>query len=189
MSSTRRTRQARVADCWRSIWIESRRYIAKAPPTQDWAALARRAAPPPALRMTDRESGQGRFSAEEARKQATVALRAGKVGVLLVAGGQGSRLGFDHPEGDVRSWAGFARVAAANPFREGARRGTTLWSERAHLHDDESRHPRRASPSFWQSTGASDCRRMTSSCFARALCRRWTPKRADCSSPRRTRCS
>jgi UDP-N-acetylglucosamine/UDP-N-acetylgalactosamine diphosphorylase len=66
--------------------------------TQDWAALARRAGPPPAMRLDDRRDG-GRFDATEARRRGAEALAAGKVGVLLVAGGQGSRLGFEHPKG------------------------------------------------------------------------------------------
>ena len=36
---------------------------------------------------------------EEARAEGEEALRRGKVGVVLVAGGQGSRLGFEHPKG------------------------------------------------------------------------------------------
>jgi UDP-N-acetylglucosamine/UDP-N-acetylgalactosamine diphosphorylase len=65
----------------------------------DWAALARRAKPQAAMRLADREKGSAKFSTAEARERAIEALEAGKVGVLLVAGGQGSRLGFDHPKG------------------------------------------------------------------------------------------
>ncbi len=65
----------------------------------DWAAMARRATPPPAMRLAERQRGGGKFSAADAKKRGVEALRAGKVGVLLVAGGQGSRLGFEHPKG------------------------------------------------------------------------------------------
>jgi UDP-N-acetylglucosamine/UDP-N-acetylgalactosamine diphosphorylase len=64
----------------------------------DWAALARQAEPPPAIRLADR-AGDGRFSGKKARERGVAALRAGEIGVLLVAGGQGSRLGFEHPKG------------------------------------------------------------------------------------------
>jgi UDP-N-acetylglucosamine/UDP-N-acetylgalactosamine diphosphorylase len=66
--------------------------------SQDWAAMSRRATPPPAMRLADRESGK-RWTSADARKRGTEALAAGEIGVLLVAGGQGSRLGFDHPKG------------------------------------------------------------------------------------------
>ncbi|HEX4414500.1 MAG TPA: UDPGP type 1 family protein [Lacipirellulaceae bacterium] len=65
----------------------------------DWAAMARRATPPPAMRLAERSGVGGKFSAADARTRGVEALRAGKVGVLLVAGGQGSRLGFEHPKG------------------------------------------------------------------------------------------
>lgn len=59
----------------------------------DWAALARRAAPPTAVRKRDPSH------AKAAQERGRAALAAGEVGVLLVAGGQGSRLGFAHPKG------------------------------------------------------------------------------------------
>jgi len=62
----------------------------------DIRLLADRAGPPPAFRLGAR---QNRFAAEEARKRGVEALTAGRVGVIMVAGGQGTRLGFDHPKG------------------------------------------------------------------------------------------
>lgn len=60
------------------------------------AELAARAEPPPAFRL----DGQGnRFTVHEARRRGEEALAAGQIGAVLVAGGQGTRLGFDHPKG------------------------------------------------------------------------------------------
>lgn len=66
------------------------------PEQEDWATLARRAKPPLAFRLNDPNP---RFSAEEARRAGEAALAGGKVGVVLVAGGQATRLGFDKPKG------------------------------------------------------------------------------------------
>src|SRR5690606_981805 len=68
----------------------------------DWAALARSAEPPPGMRLADRHgqgSGDLGITPDEARRAGRTALEQGKIGVLLVAGGQGSRLGFDQPKG------------------------------------------------------------------------------------------
>ncbi len=64
--------------------------------SQDVRDLAERAAPPPSFRLGD---PRNRFSPEEARRRGAEALRAGHVAVNLVAGGQGTRLGFENPKG------------------------------------------------------------------------------------------
>ena len=62
----------------------------------DWSALAAEATSPPAFRL----DGHGaKFTSEEAFARGQAALREGKIGAILVAGGQGSRLGFPHPKG------------------------------------------------------------------------------------------
>ncbi|MEN0110525.1 MAG: UTP--glucose-1-phosphate uridylyltransferase, partial [Planctomycetota bacterium] len=68
----------------------------------DWDAAARRAEPPVAMRLAERESAQGGglgVTPAQAKAAGEAALDAGEVGVVLVAGGQGSRLGFDQPKG------------------------------------------------------------------------------------------
>jgi UDP-N-acetylglucosamine/UDP-N-acetylgalactosamine diphosphorylase len=58
--------------------------------------LASRAAPPPAFRL---DASRNPFSPQQAKQRAVEALEAGRLGVVLVAGGQGTRLGFEHPKG------------------------------------------------------------------------------------------
>lgn len=62
----------------------------------DWHELARRAVSPAAVRL---EATGDRQSTAEARRAGEAALREGRVAALVVAGGQGSRLGFEHPKG------------------------------------------------------------------------------------------
>lgn len=66
--------------------------------TEDWANVAARASSPPAIRL-DAGADEPRFSPEQARERGESLLRRGRVAVVLVAGGQGSRLGFEHPKG------------------------------------------------------------------------------------------
>jgi UDP-N-acetylglucosamine/UDP-N-acetylgalactosamine diphosphorylase len=63
---------------------------------QDVGTLAEQAAPAPSFRLGDPGN---RFAPDEARQRGAEALRAGEVAVNLVAGGQGTRLGFEHPKG------------------------------------------------------------------------------------------
>jgi UDP-N-acetylglucosamine/UDP-N-acetylgalactosamine diphosphorylase len=64
--------------------------------SQAWADLARRATPPPAIRLADRANPG---SAATPRKRGEQALAEGQVALVIVAGGQGTRLGFPHPKG------------------------------------------------------------------------------------------
>ncbi len=79
-------------------FAELSRLLAGQETATDWGALARKAEPPPAFRLSD-TGGKRQFSAEEARARGVAALAAGRVGAILVAGGQGTRLGWPHPKG------------------------------------------------------------------------------------------
>lgn len=60
----------------------------------DWVELSHRAVPPPAIRLGEASEAE----MLQAIEMGIAALHTGKVGVLITAGGQGSRLGFDLPK-------------------------------------------------------------------------------------------
>lgn len=62
----------------------------------DWATVAGRAKSPPAILLNDPKP---LFTKAEARQHGEDALSIGEVAMILVAGGQGTRLGFDQPKG------------------------------------------------------------------------------------------
>lgn len=61
----------------------------------DFSALALKATPPKAFRINE----VGEISSSDARLEGQRLLASGGVGAVLVAGGQGTRLGFPHPKG------------------------------------------------------------------------------------------
>jgi len=61
-----------------------------------WAEIAAAANVPPAKTLADFADGE---SFKAARQKGLEILQGGRVAVVIVAGGQGSRLGFDHPKG------------------------------------------------------------------------------------------
>ena len=75
--------------------IESLTELASA--QSPWEKIARAAEVPPAITLAQQSPVDPLY--QQARAAGTEALAAGKVGMILVAGGQGTRLGFDHPKG------------------------------------------------------------------------------------------
>jgi UDP-N-acetylglucosamine/UDP-N-acetylgalactosamine diphosphorylase len=89
--------RGRLAEQIASIdFAQIERLIHGAAKQDNWAALAQRAQPPVAFRL---DGSGNRFSTEEARAAGEAALKRGEIGAILVAGGQGTRMGFDQPKG------------------------------------------------------------------------------------------
>ncbi len=89
-------REALAAQLERLDLAQLRDLHATAGQKHDWAALASRAVAPPAIRLG---RAHPRIPPDAARARGLQALADGRIGVILVAGGQGSRLGFEHPKG------------------------------------------------------------------------------------------
>ncbi|MFN9348048.1 MAG: UTP--glucose-1-phosphate uridylyltransferase, partial [Planctomycetota bacterium] len=72
-----------------------RREMSSRERTLDWSKLSQSAQPPSAVRLAD-TTPEDRL---KAIAQGELAIASGKVAMVLVAGGQGTRLGFDLPKG------------------------------------------------------------------------------------------
>ena len=90
--------QLRVLDLARlAALVETRRQKGNGP-DNSLVERARRAVPPSSIvRLPKTADERARW--KEAHQAGEELLRAGKVGAILVAGGQGTRLGFDKPKG------------------------------------------------------------------------------------------
>jgi UDP-N-acetylglucosamine/UDP-N-acetylgalactosamine diphosphorylase len=79
---------------WDLFGSVRQKHLARSPEAATTAT--KKFAPPAAVRLNEEPRG---FSRAEARAKGEQLLRRGKVGMILVAGGLGTRLGFDQPKG------------------------------------------------------------------------------------------
>ena len=91
------TQQASLADQIRGIDFDLLAKLVEGNDSEhDWGELAAKAELPTAITRDQLTSGE---EYEAAVKAGEEAIAAGQVAMILVAGGQGSRLGFEHPKG------------------------------------------------------------------------------------------
>lgn len=89
--------QSQLADQIRAIDFEQLKTLAKSTDDKSkWGKLAAEGEVPPAITLDDFANPESFKAASELGHKA---LADGKVAMILVAGGQGSRLGFEHPKG------------------------------------------------------------------------------------------
>jgi UDP-N-acetylglucosamine/UDP-N-acetylgalactosamine diphosphorylase len=89
--------QSRLCQQLESVDLDQlARLIAGQDAKQDFAAMAAAADSPPSVRA---DGSGAAWGLAEAEQRGIAALKAGEVGAVIVAGGQGTRLGFDQPKG------------------------------------------------------------------------------------------
>lgn len=89
--------QSRLADQIQAFDLEQLSQLHQSHDAQShWGELAAKSTVPPAITLDD-FADEATF--EAAYHTGAELIGAGKVGMIIVAGGQGSRLGFDHPKG------------------------------------------------------------------------------------------
>ena len=138
-----RPRAAGAADCGDRFRPDGASCFGRTAATHDWAALAggpsrrRRCGWP-----IGRAAGDSRRGEAASTRRASAGGRRDRRAAHRRRAGEPARV--RSSQGDVSDRAGVERVAAADSFGEGARRGAAVWRGRAGLHDDQPGHARRA---------------------------------------------
>ena len=122
-------------------FAELSRLLAGQEAATDWAALARRAEPPPAFRLSQRGGGDqiaAKRPALAARRRLPRARSARFSSPADKARGSVGRI----PKGTFPDRAGFQSSAVSNYFRAAGRPWAAIWHTRAALSDDQPGHAR-----------------------------------------------